>query len=75
MPGKYLLTAYNPSSNPYLIYDESKSKEALQLPKTELGNKISEIMSVGPWLYALEFNLDANGQPIKSPLRIISKET
>lgn len=32
-------------------------------------------MSLGPWLYVFEFNVDANGTQLNAPLRVISKET
>jgi hypothetical protein len=30
-------------------------------------------MSMGPWLYVFEFNVDANGTQLEGPLRVISK--
>jgi hypothetical protein len=61
MPGKYLLTTDGPNPNSYFVYHEDKSKEALRLLKTELGDKIYEVISVGPWLYAFEYNVSPTG--------------
>lgn len=60
----------------FLVYD-SNSKEANTLEpfKTKLNDKIFEIISQGPWIYAFEHSTDANGVNQEAPLHVISKET
>ena len=32
-------------------------------------------MSIGPWLYVFEFNVDTNGTQLNGPLRVINKDS
>jgi len=59
----------------YVIYDEKKKGEPLKSLKTILGENTFEIISMGPWLYVFEFNVDPNGTQLNGPLRVISKES
>ncbi len=72
--GTYLLSieAMKPEFR-YMIYDVEKKGEQLQPFKTKLDDKTFEIMSIGPWLYVFEFNVDTNGTQQNGPLRVISK--
>lgn len=74
--GVYLLSieAMKPEFR-YMIYDDNHKGEQLKSLKTTLDDKTFEIMSLGPWLYVFEFNVDANGTQQNGPLRVISKET
>jgi hypothetical protein len=61
-PGEYLLSIKGIKLNEkYVIYNEANSHEPLRPLKTVLDEKTFEIMSVGPWLYVFEFNLNAKG--------------
>jgi hypothetical protein len=72
--GVYMLSieATKPESR-YMIYNEAEKTHALRPLKTGLDDKTFEIMSMGPWLYVFEFNVDANGTQLEGPLRVISK--
>jgi hypothetical protein len=74
--GVYLLTIDAPKpelSN--MVYNENKTNEPLKHFGTTFNDKIYEVMSIGPWLYFFEYNVDANGAQLEAPLHVISKET
>jgi hypothetical protein len=74
--GVFLLSieAMNPDLR-YMVYDDARKNEPLKPFKAKLDDKTFEIMSIGPWLYVFEFNVDANGTQLNAPLRVISKDS
>jgi hypothetical protein len=58
----------------YLVYDENSQEPPRKL-KVPLSDKVYDIMAVGGWIYVLEFEVDANGNPQDAPLKVISKDT
>lgn len=58
----------------YVVYDDAQKDKPLRSFKHRFEENTFEILSVGPWLYAFEFNVDANGVQHPAPLRVISKE-
>lgn len=58
-----------------MVFDENKPTEALRPFKTRLTDDVDTIISIGPWLYVLEFKVDGQGQPVENDLTAISKET
>lgn len=74
--GVYLLSiqAMKPE-NRYVVYDETQPGKPLRSFKTQLTDDVDTIISLGPWLYVLEFKVDGQGQPIENDLTAFSKET
>ena len=55
------------------MYDQNNPTQGLVPFKTKLNEKIFELVSLGPWIYAFEYNVDDKGVNQMAPLRIISK--
>ena len=74
--GVFLLSieAMNPDLR-YVVYDDSRKDQPLKSLKARLDDKTFEIISMGPWLYVFEFNVDASGTQMDGPLKVISKDT
>ena len=74
--GQFLLSieAMNPDLR-YVVYDDAQKNQPLKSLKAKLDDKTFEIMSMGPWLYVFEFNVDVNGTQMNGPLRVISKDS
>jgi hypothetical protein len=68
------IEAMNPDFR-YVVYDDSKKDQPLKSLKAKLSDNTFEIISMGPWLYVFEFNVDANGTQMDGPLRVISKDS
>lgn len=68
-----MIEAMNPEFR-YIIYSDSAPGETRAF-KAQFSDKTYDILAIGGWLYALEFDVDNNGVSQIAPLRVFSKDT